>query len=113
MNRIKALREKCGINQKELAEVLNVTQGTLSSYETERTQANIETYRAIADFFHTTIDYLLGGPEPGELEVRTVIKFPEISSRYERLDDIDRARVLAYIDGILTAEKYAQKKMVI
>ena len=36
---------------------------------------------------------------------------PKILDAWNRLDDVDRARVEAYIDGILTAPKYAVKKM--
>jgi transcriptional regulator with XRE-family HTH domain len=35
---------------------------------------------------------------------------PRILDLWERLDDVDKARVEAYLDGILTADKYAGKK---
>lgn len=60
MNRIKALRSEKGVKQSELAAAVNVSQAALSGYETEKYEAELETYMAIADFFGVTLDYLLG-----------------------------------------------------
>ena len=59
MNRIRELREKANVSQRELAEHLNVTQGTLSSWETGRYRPNPDTLRQLADYFDVSIDHLL------------------------------------------------------
>lgn len=61
MNRIKELRTQNGIKQADLAKDINVSQAALSGYETGKYEADINTYRLIADYFDVTLDYLLGG----------------------------------------------------
>ena len=51
MNRIKALRNKKGIKQIELAAAVNVSQAALSGYETGKYEADLETYKRIASYF--------------------------------------------------------------
>ena len=62
MNRIKELRAKKGIKQIDLAKVLSVSQAALSGYETGKYEADLETYKRIAEYFGVSVDYLLGGP---------------------------------------------------
>ena len=57
--RLKELRVEKGLNQKELASYLNITQQTYSDYETGRTNPDIETLIRISTVFETSIDYLL------------------------------------------------------
>lgn len=60
MNRIKELRLSKNIKQAELAATIKVSQAALSGYETGRYEADIDTYRKIAEFFNVSLDYLLG-----------------------------------------------------
>lgn len=64
MNRIKALRSKKQIKQIELASAVNVSQAALSGYETGKYEADLETYKRIANFFGVSLGYLLGDDEP-------------------------------------------------
>lgn len=57
---IKELREEKNYTQKEFAEILNITTGCLSKYETGRTQPSIDMLIKIADTLNVTIDYLVG-----------------------------------------------------
>ena len=59
MNRIKQLREKTGLQQKELAAALGVTQPTISDWEAGKKAPSSKSAAALADFFHVSIDYLL------------------------------------------------------
>lgn len=63
MNRIKELRALKGIKQTELAKVLSVSQAALSGYETGKYEADLATYKKIAQYFGVSVDYLLGGSE--------------------------------------------------
>ena len=60
MNRIKSLRAERKVKQADLATAIKVSPAALSGYETGKFQADIETYKAIADFFDVSLDYLLG-----------------------------------------------------
>ena len=58
--RIKDLREDSDITQKELAEYLHIKQNTYSQYENGQRQLPIEVLIALARYYHTSTDYLLG-----------------------------------------------------
>lgn len=60
MLRLKQLRMEKGLKQTELCKILNVSQGTLSSWENGRYEIDQENLKKICDFFHVTSDYLLG-----------------------------------------------------
>ena len=60
MNRIKELRERKGIGQKELAEKIKVTQQTISLYENGSREPRLETWQKLADFFGVSVPYLQG-----------------------------------------------------
>lgn len=59
-NRVKELRRSLGITQKELATHLGIAQPTLSGWETDRFQIDYDSLVRLADFFNTSIDYILG-----------------------------------------------------
>lgn len=60
MNKIKELRGQKNIKQAELAAAIRVSQAALSGYETGKYEADIDTYKRIADYFEVSLDYLLG-----------------------------------------------------
>ena len=59
MNNIKELRKKKNILQTKLAMDLNLTQESISSYETERVMPSADILIKLANYFNTNIDYLL------------------------------------------------------
>lgn len=58
--RLKKLREQKKLNQTELANLLEVSNGSISKWERGDRQPDYETLEKIADIFNVTIDYLLG-----------------------------------------------------
>ncbi len=58
--RINTLLAKNGVKQKELAKVLGVNDNVISYYCKGSRKPNIDQLNKIADFFHTSVDYLLG-----------------------------------------------------
>ena len=58
--RIKDLREDNDITQKELAEYLHIKQNTYSQYENGQRQLPIDALIALAKFYNTSTDYILG-----------------------------------------------------
>lgn len=58
--RIRNLREDKDLTQTDIAKYLHVTQRAYSRYETGDRSIPIETLSRIADFHHTSIDYLVG-----------------------------------------------------
>lgn len=59
-NRLRDLREDRDLNQTEIAKLLKVHQTTYSDYELGRLNIPVATLHTLADFYHVSIDYLLG-----------------------------------------------------
>jgi len=57
--RLKELRKEKNITQLQLALALNMSQNTISRYETGERQAGYKELIAIAEYFNVSIDYLL------------------------------------------------------
>ena len=58
--RIRDLREDRDLTQAEVAALLNVSQATYSRYETETLGIPHSSLEILADYYHTSVDYLLG-----------------------------------------------------
>ena len=58
--RIRDLREDRDLLQKDVAAYLKCTQVCYSNYETGKRDIPTEVLRILADFYHVSIDYLLG-----------------------------------------------------
>ena len=58
--RLKDLREDSDIKQAVLAEYLNIKQNTYSQYENGKREIPISLLWKLADYYGTTIDYLVG-----------------------------------------------------
>ena len=57
---IRSLREDRDLKQKDLAQVLHVSQNTYSQYETGIIELTAEKLILLADFYQVSVDYLLG-----------------------------------------------------
>lgn len=58
--RIAELRKKRGLNQVLLSGMLGISRASLSHYETNRREPDFELLTKIADFFHVSLDFLMG-----------------------------------------------------
>ena len=58
-SRIKELRMDKDVTQQELADFLNLTRSAYSNYENGIRDIPVEVLVGIADFYHTSVDYLL------------------------------------------------------
>lgn len=59
-NRIRELRKQRGITMKQLGEVVDLAESTISQYETGKRQPDNETLLKISEYFGVTVGYLLG-----------------------------------------------------
>ena len=60
LTNLKKLREDASISQKALADAIGVSQQSVNKYENHNIEPDIETLIRIADFFETSVDYLIG-----------------------------------------------------
>lgn len=95
MNNIKRLRTEKGLNMRETANLLNIPYTTYVNYEKGTREPNSEMLVRLADFYNTTVDYLL------EREISTTSKkAPSVSDEamrmardYDKLDNWGRQAV--------------------
>lgn len=59
MNNLRKLREHYGISQQKLAEYFHLSQQSIYKYENGLSEPDFQTLRELADFFHTSVDYLV------------------------------------------------------
>ena len=59
MNRLRDLREENDMYQKDIAKILNMSQTGYSAYETGKNDIPTLILRKLADYYNTSIDYLL------------------------------------------------------
>lgn len=60
MLRLKDLREDREIRQEKIAQFLGISQTNYSKYELEKINIPIDALKKLADFFNTSVDYILG-----------------------------------------------------
>ncbi len=57
---LRDLREDNNLSQAEMAKILGVSQQTYSRYESHTTEIPLESLISLADYYDTSVDYLLG-----------------------------------------------------
>lgn len=119
MNRIKELRVAGGLKQKDLAQVLGVKQNTLSTWETGRYEPDAEMLKALASFFNTTTDYILGNghskesPAAFDERISSLLQEPlmqEIHDVLIQLKPETQEIILAQMRAARDAEAAAKRK---
>lgn len=114
MKNLRLVRNEIGFTQKELAQLLGVSQQSYSDYENERTEPDLPTLSKIADVLNTSVDYLLGRTvELGG----TVLPSPapelpqdeqQLLALYRKMSHPQKIRVIAYSEGLLSTHTGVQ-----
>ena len=100
---LRELRKQKGYTQKRLAEVLNLSETTISKYESNTAVPPFETVMAIAAWFNVSIDTLAGNTPPSTVSLYGLT---------DKQAEIVRELVRAYgekngsISGKLSAKDY-------
>lgn len=101
MNRIKQLREEKRMTQIRLSIELEVTQETISAYESGRHYPSIPVLIKMSELFGVSCDYILGVSD-----IKTIMKGVksdsdvEIVSEYNSLSPMEQNMVKAYIQAL-------------
>lgn len=53
-------RKDAGYSQRQMADFMKISKSTIASYETGRTQPDIEMLGKLADFYEVSTDWLIG-----------------------------------------------------
>ena len=106
---LKKMRLLTNKTQKEVANDIGLTQFTYSNYEIGKTQPDYETLIKLADYFHTTVDNLLGHQVPYLLDKSALSQEQqELLNYIQNLSPQNCKRVKDFIIGILIAEEEKQ-----
>lgn len=92
--KIKQLRLHYGLSQRKLAEVINVSPTQISDIEKGKSSPQLKGAVYLADFFHVSLDSLVGLSEP-KCDIEFINKFNSLTEEQRR-------QVLDYIDFIIS-----------
>ena len=76
MNRIRTLRLRNQLKQEELSKIINVSQASLSGYESGKYEPDNKTLLNLSAYFNVTTDYLLGNNSTPEFKSKLVTRIP-------------------------------------
>lgn len=110
MNNLKKLREARGLTQQKLAEQFSLTQQAIHKYENGLAEPDIKTMKSIAEFFHTTIDYLVGFSQDNDTDQppfmieKTVVNAAEYHHMflYNKLSNEAKKNLDAILENLLS-----------
>lgn len=96
------LRTEQGISQRTLGELVGVSQQSINKYENYNIEPDISTLTKLANYFETTIDYLVGRTGiRSNLEISASHSLTpdevEILSEYRLLSEPDKAILLSLL----------------
>lgn len=97
--KIRYLRELHGISQSKLSDVLNVSQQTISQYETNKRHLPNEIVVQIASYFNVSVNYLFDFVDDTKPEDTLILKIE---------DPIIREEVENYANYLLYGKKNAR-----
>lgn len=100
LTRLKLLRQERAMSQQQLAAQLGISQQSINKYENHNVEPDIAMLSQMADFFGTTIDYLVGRSDertaPGKdtppgltaSEGRLLARYRQLNDRQARSIDL-------------------------
>lgn len=99
--KLKELRKEKNLTQTDVAQILNIQQATYSGYESEKYEPTLETLIKLADYYHVSLDELIGRPTSlinkmllSEREQSIIDKILTMNSKQQELTEF-------YIDTLL------------
>lgn len=108
--KIYELRKKIGKNQEEVAKDINITRATFANYEKQITEPDIKTLIAIANYFHVSVDYLIGNEQPNKLDMTSLSDTKrKCIEDIQKMSDAEVEAISHYIDGMLGREFYKKE----
>lgn len=125
--RFKQLRELEGMTQRDAAVALKVSNGTIGNWESGKRTPDATMLMFIADYFHVSVDYLIGHDSPSVLPsptyqitpheqalIEAYRNHPDLCSAVDRLlevaplspeDEANNRTVPAVVEAVLDIKK--------
>lgn len=96
IERLRSIREACGVTQWEISKAVGCERSTYSYYESGKTEPDVETLCRMAKLYRTTVDSLLGsisieGASDGEIDT-----VETIGEKFKTLTKEERMLLFSY-----------------
>ena len=101
MLKLKEYRLKAKLKQIDVAKILNISQSSYSSYETEKFDMPSKVLIELANLYNVSIDKLLGRTKNYNVNVGLTDKQIALIKRIENVNDKICDKVNIYLDGLL------------
>lgn len=101
MIRLFELRTEKGLSQREIAKILQISQGTYNNWENEKTQPSIEQLISLSKLFAVSVDYLIGNTDEfGTVRAENTLLTEErtLLKLFRGLEDDAKKALLAFLD---------------
>lgn len=103
---LKKLRTEKKISQQHLAGILGISQQSINKYENHNVEPDISILIAMAQYFNTTIDYLVGKDDNSELSEYVLSDHEKnLISHYRDLNDSEKLCVNTLIETYKKGKK--------
>lgn len=106
MIRLKELREEYALTQTQLAKELGFAQRTISNWENNISDPNIQTLIILSNYFHVTIDYLIGKDQAVLTEENSIENISneerELLKDIRSLTPAQQSQVAGYVQGLIS-----------
>lgn len=107
MDNLRKMREKIGFSQQKVADQIGspLTQQKLQAYEVGLYEPDINMLKAFADFYETTIDYLIGHTDTPR-KIESVEEYSlnageqKLVDRYRNLRPNQRQALMQFLDEL-------------
>jgi transcriptional regulator with XRE-family HTH domain len=106
LENLKKLRAEAGISQSALADSISLSQQSINQYENHSVEPDIGTLIRIADYFNTSVDYLVGNTDirykiASEDAEKLLADEKSLLAGYRRLTPRQRKAIMAVIESYL------------
>ena len=98
---LRELRLARKMSQRELAELIGVTQQAVQQYEKDKIEPDIEGLKRLADVFEVTVDYLIDHDSAASEQGRSISEEEYILlESMRRMEDYDRQSIIRIIKSL-------------
>jgi transcriptional regulator with XRE-family HTH domain len=104
--KLRELREKNELSQRELSKKLGLSQSTIGMYETGKREPNTEILTKIADFYGVSVDYLLDRDEETELPAYIM----KVANDINNLPETRKTEVVNMVRNLIALVKDAEEE---
>jgi len=105
---LKTLRKKMNLKQSDIARSLKISDKTYGNYENSVTDPNITTLIKLADYFHVSIDELVGR----EFNIQINEQEQKLLDLVRQLSPIEQGKIIGYAESRLEYNKQQKEKLI-